>query len=412
MIDPCVSAVSARPQVKQASALSSFERLAGGTDHRELGELAPARVSWGVSCTTPDVPFLRPFPSPGRERARRSAGPASRILPFEASENARQRPQGHRRADRLPEHRVAADPGADRLAQRGRARQVGLRPLLRAHDVPRHARPTRPRSTRTIITKAGARQNAYTTDDLTNYHTTFAKEDLETILEVEADRFQNLTYGERPFKTEARAVLGEYNKNSANPVQQADRGAARRTPSPTHTYKHTTMGFLKDIEDMPNQFEYSKVFFDRWYRPEYTDASSSPATSSPKKVLAAGREVLGRLEARQLQGRRARRSRRRRAPSTRTCRGRRPTLPWVTRRLPRARRSRTRTRTWRRCDAAARLSLRPHLALYKRLVRGRAEGGPARSYFAAEPSDPVPGHGRARASKKPEDALVRARRRS
>ena len=30
-----------------------------------------------------------------------------------------------------------------------------------------------------IITKAGARQNAYTSDDLTNYHITFAKEDLE-----------------------------------------------------------------------------------------------------------------------------------------------------------------------------------------------------------------------------------------
>ncbi len=35
-----------------------------------------------------------------------------------------------------------------------------------------------------------------------------------------------------------------------------------------HTYKHTTMGFLKDIEDMPNQYQYSLAFFDRWYRPE------------------------------------------------------------------------------------------------------------------------------------------------
>ena len=42
-----------------------------------------------------------------------------------------------------------------------------------------------------------------------------------------------------------------------------------RTRSRSHTYQHTTMGFLKDIEDMPNQFEYSKTFFDRWYRPEY-----------------------------------------------------------------------------------------------------------------------------------------------
>ena len=30
------------------------------------------------------------------------------------------------------------------------------------------------------------------------------------------------------------------------------------------------MGFLKDIEDMPNQYEYSLKFFDRYYRPEYT----------------------------------------------------------------------------------------------------------------------------------------------
>src|SRR5512141_2489555 len=28
-----------------------------------------------------------------------------------------------------------------------------------------------------VITKSGARQNAYTSDDLTNYHTTFAKQD-------------------------------------------------------------------------------------------------------------------------------------------------------------------------------------------------------------------------------------------
>src|SRR5579885_3367697 len=37
-----------------------------------------------------------------------------------------------------------------------------------------------------LMTRAGARQNAYTTDDYTNYHVTFAREDLETILAVEA----------------------------------------------------------------------------------------------------------------------------------------------------------------------------------------------------------------------------------
>ncbi len=116
---------------------------------------------------------------------------------------------------------------------------------------------------------AGASSNAYTTDDHTAYHTTFSKEDLETVLRMEADRFQNLEYSPDVFRTEALAVLGEYNKNSANPVSKLYE-VLRDTAFDRHTYKHTTMGFLKDIQDMPNQYEYSRQFFDRYYRPEYT----------------------------------------------------------------------------------------------------------------------------------------------
>jgi len=120
-----------------------------------------------------------------------------------------------------------------------------------------------------IVTHSGARQNAYTTDDYTNYHITFAKEDLATILELEADRFMNLAYEEADFKTEARAVLGEYNKSSANPLYKLIE-VQHDEAFNVHPYKHTTMGFLRDIEDMPNQYAYSRTFFGRWYRPEYT----------------------------------------------------------------------------------------------------------------------------------------------
>jgi len=133
------------------------------------------------------------------------------------------------------------------------------------------------------LTKAGARSNAFTTDDYTNYHTTFAKEDLETILRIEADRFQNLSYPEEGFRTEARAVLGEYNKNSAEPFAKLEE-VQRDAAFTTHTYKHTTMGFLKDIEEMPNQFGYSRTFFDRWYRPEYTTLIVA-GDVDPAKVL-------------------------------------------------------------------------------------------------------------------------------
>ena len=126
-----------------------------------------------------------------------------------------------------------------------------------------------PEQYQALMTRSGARSNAYTSDDYTNYHTTFAKEDLEAVLKAEADRFQNLSYAEADFKTESRAVLGEYNKNSADPVNKLLE-VQQDSAFTTHTYKHTTIGFLKDIEDMPNQFAYSKTFFERWYRPEYT----------------------------------------------------------------------------------------------------------------------------------------------
>jgi zinc protease len=116
---------------------------------------------------------------------------------------------------------------------------------------------------------AGAASNAYTTDDHTAYHTTFSKEDFETILAMEADRFRNLSYSQDVFKTETLAVLGEYNKNSANPTHKLYE-TLRDTAFDRHTYKHTTMGFLKDVQDMPNQYAYSLQFFDRYYRPEYT----------------------------------------------------------------------------------------------------------------------------------------------
>ncbi len=69
-----------------------------------------------------------------------------------------------------------------------------------------------------VMTRVGARQNAYTTDDYTNYHATFSAKDLATVLELEADRFQNLKYSIDDFQTESRAVLGEYNKSSAHPL--------------------------------------------------------------------------------------------------------------------------------------------------------------------------------------------------
>lgn len=118
------------------------------------------------------------------------------------------------------------------------------------------------------LKSTGAAANANTSQDRTEYHMTGSADKLELMFELEADRFQNLNYSEHDFKTEAGAVKGEYTKNFANPYSRINEKLLE-TAFTTHTYGHTTMGYFDDIVDMPNQFEYSKTFFDRYYRPEY-----------------------------------------------------------------------------------------------------------------------------------------------
>jgi zinc protease len=118
-----------------------------------------------------------------------------------------------------------------------------------------------------VLKSLGADSNAFTSDDLTCYHMTAPAMALATAVEIEADRFQNLKYDEPSFQKEARAVLGEYNKSASSPFLKLNE-TMQDTAYTTHTYKHTTLGFLTDIRNMPNQYAYSKVFFDRWYRPE------------------------------------------------------------------------------------------------------------------------------------------------
>lgn len=118
-----------------------------------------------------------------------------------------------------------------------------------------------------LITAMGANANAFTGDDQTVYHLVFAKQDLEQVMMLESDRFRNLFYEEREFKTEAGAVLGEYLKNKTNPFALLNE-SLYDTAFDKHTYKHTTMGFESDIRAMPTMYEYSLSFYRRYYRPE------------------------------------------------------------------------------------------------------------------------------------------------
>jgi zinc protease len=214
---------------------------------------------------------------------RPAAAPSNDVLPFKATETTLSNglkvivvPTGF---PNLVSIQIPVQTGSRNEVEPGKSGFAHFFEHLMFRGTPK----TPPDKYRQIMAKAGARDNAGTGDDSTHYYSTFAKEDLETILDVYADMFQNLSYSEADFKTEARAILGEYNKNSAEPLEKLFE-VQRDHFYQSHTYKHTTMGFIKDIENMPNEYGYSKTFFERWYRPQFTTVIIA-GDVTPERVL-------------------------------------------------------------------------------------------------------------------------------
>jgi len=120
--------------------------------------------------------------------------------------------------------------------------------------------------------RLGAHNNAFTTYDVTFYHPlTFTSNllgrgDLPGVLQLESARFKSLDFTEKIFRTEAGAVLGEYRRNASFPgLRMSERQLALMFPH--HPYGHTTIGYLEDVQDMPNEYQAAVNFYDTYYRP-------------------------------------------------------------------------------------------------------------------------------------------------
>jgi zinc protease len=119
------------------------------------------------------------------------------------------------------------------------------------------------------IQEFGADNNAYTTQDFTLYTMTAPSSVLAEIVEIESDRFQRLAYSEEQFRTETGAVLGEYNKSASSPSLKMWEALSEMSFG-RHTYGHTTLGYLRDIQAMPEKLDYSRRFLRRFYTPDNT----------------------------------------------------------------------------------------------------------------------------------------------
>jgi len=120
-----------------------------------------------------------------------------------------------------------------------------------------------------MLQSMGADNNGNTSNDRTAYTTVLPASALPTLLDVEADRFQNLSYDLVNFQTEANTIHGEYLTAISDPALKMEETLLSMAFT-SHTYGHTVIGWLADIEQMPQYYDFSVEFFRRYYTPDNT----------------------------------------------------------------------------------------------------------------------------------------------
>lgn len=120
-------------------------------------------------------------------------------------------------------------------------------------------------SVKQYMEEVGARYNATTSYDRTNYFGTLGKDGLEGYIAIEADRMRNLWLREADRQKEMTVVRNEYERSENNPGSALGR-EIWATAYQAHPYHHQVIGWRSDIEKVP--IEKLREFYDTFYWPD------------------------------------------------------------------------------------------------------------------------------------------------
>lgn len=113
---------------------------------------------------------------------------------------------------------------------------------------------------------AGGENNAYTTNDLTNYYIQIPKENLETAFWLESDRMLSLAFGEKSLEVQRKVVCEEFKEHYIDKPYGDVWFKLRELVYKQHPYRWMTIG--KELSHIENaQLQDVKNFFFKYYRP-------------------------------------------------------------------------------------------------------------------------------------------------
>ncbi|MCH8024311.1 MAG: insulinase family protein [Candidatus Marinimicrobia bacterium] len=116
----------------------------------------------------------------------------------------------------------------------------------------------------TLLQNVGARLNATTWLDRTNYFELLPKEHLESAMAVEADRMRYALLRDSDRQPEMTVVRNEFERGENDPWESLEK-SMWATAYQAHPYHHSTIGWQSDIEGVST--ERLRQFYDTYYWP-------------------------------------------------------------------------------------------------------------------------------------------------
>ena len=117
-----------------------------------------------------------------------------------------------------------------------------------------------------VADNAGAENNAFTNNDITNYYITLPKQYLETALWLESDRMNQLAFSEKSLAVQKNVVTEEYHQRYINQPYGDLWLLLRPLAYKVHPYRWCTIG--RDIAHVQNATLLDvEAFFYKYYRP-------------------------------------------------------------------------------------------------------------------------------------------------
>lgn len=113
---------------------------------------------------------------------------------------------------------------------------------------------------------AGGENNAWTSDDITNYYLTIPKQNVEIGFWLESDRMLSLAFDEKSLEVQRAVVIEEFKQRNLNQPYGDSSHLLREMAYTTHPYQWPTIG--KELSHIANAtMDEVKDFFYRFYAP-------------------------------------------------------------------------------------------------------------------------------------------------